>query len=247
MNSDRSTPRVRIRLGSRLWFWRVLSVFFLLMFVAIGVKSHYFERVLCKFGLIEDNMVGGDYWAKVGWTNTLEKLNINADIVFFGNSITKGASFHENFSDRLIVNLGYPGDGMKGMLTRIQQVRCVRPNKIFMLAGINDINRMDESEFRSNYEALVDSLLTIVPADGLYIESLLPVNNKFHIDNGLIVERNRLIRSIADAKGCRFLNVHALYWEDGELPDGLTRDGIHLRPEAYGRWAEMLKPYIYGD
>lgn len=89
MNSDRSTPRVRIRLGSRLWFWRVLSVFFLLMFVAIGVKSHYFERVLCKFGLIEDNMVGGNYWAKVGWTNTLEKLNINADIVFFGNSITK--------------------------------------------------------------------------------------------------------------------------------------------------------------
>jgi lysophospholipase L1-like esterase len=61
----------------------------------------------------------------------------------------------------------------------------------------------------------------------------------------LIIERNELIKDIAQAKHCIYLDLHSLYYKNGELPKNLTRDGIHLYPKAYEQWAEMIEPYIY--
>lgn len=216
----------------------------LLLFILLGVRSNYFNHILYRLQIIEDYK-SGDFWAKEGWTNTLKKLNIDSDVVFFGNSITHDSSFNKCFTDKKIVNLGYPGDNIKGMLTRIGQVRCVRPKKVFIMAGINSINTLSEKQFKDEYTALVDSMLTIVTFDNLYIQSLLPVSNDYEIDNNLIIERNELIKDIAKVKHCTYLDLHSLYYKNGELPKELTRDGIHLYPQTYDRWAEMIKPYIY--
>jgi lysophospholipase L1-like esterase len=230
---------------SKLWFWRISCGVLLLLFIALGIKTNYFEHVLYKLQIIENKQKSGDYWAKEGWTNTLKKLNMNSDIVFFGNSITHDSSFNEYFTDKKIVNLGYPGDNIQGMLTRVEQVRCVHPKKVFMMAGINGITYLSEKRFKEGYTALVDSMLTIVTSDNLYIQSLLPVSEDFKIDNNLIIERNELIKDIAEVKHCTYLDLHTLYYKNGELPKNLTRDGIHLYPKSYDRWAEMIKPYIY--
>lgn len=36
-----------------------------------------------------------DYWARKGWTNTIEKLHVDLDVSFFGNSITRGSDFQQ--------------------------------------------------------------------------------------------------------------------------------------------------------
>lgn len=226
----------------KLWFWRISCAVLLLLFIALGIKSNYFKHILYKLQIIENNEKSGDYWAKEGWTNTLKKLNINSDIVFFGNSITHDSSFNESFTDKKIVNLGYPGDNIQGMLTRVEQVRCVHPKKIFMMAGINGIKSL---RFKEQYTALVDSMLTIVTSDNLYIQSILPVSKEHGIDNNLIIERNELIKDITKVKHCEYIDLHSLYYKNGELPQNLTRDGIHLYPKSYERWAEMIKPYVY--
>jgi lysophospholipase L1-like esterase len=228
----------------RLWFWRISCGTLLLLFIALGIKSNYFKHILYRLHIIE-NYQSNDFWPKASWTNTLKKLNMSSDIIFFGNSITYSSSFHEYFTDKKIVNLGYPGDGIQGMLTRVEQVRCVYPKKVFMMAGINGIKHLSEEQFKEKYTALVDSMLTIVTSENLYIQSLLPVSKDFGIDNNLIIERNELIKDIAKVKRCIYLDLHSLYYKDGELVKNLTPDGIHLYTKAYEQWAEMIKPYIY--
>lgn len=84
---------------------------------------------------------------------TAKKINIDADVVFFGNSITKGSDFQQSFPDKTIVNLGYSGDGFPHMLDRIEQVRCVSPNKVFVMAGINGVEHWNNKQFSLYYKS----------------------------------------------------------------------------------------------
>ena len=90
-----------------------------------------------------------DYWAIRGWTNTLQKMSYDADICFLGNSITYASNFQTYFTDKKIVELGYPGDTMIGMMRRMDMLRAVCPEKVFLMAGINDLanQSMDMDEF----------------------------------------------------------------------------------------------------
>ena len=224
--------------------WKLISLIFLLAFIVAGVKGNFFQKVLIRLNVIEKPM-DPDYWAVRGWTNTLEQLGYDADIVFFGNSITYGAHFNKYFQDLEVVNLGYPGDNIKGMLERLPQIRCLKPEKVFVMAGINNRGTSDD-KFRMQYAELIDSLLTVVPAECIYVESMLPVNYfRKDQDNDDIVRRNGYIKTIANNKGCRFIDLHSVYSRNGELPAELTIDGLHLRDEAYSLWAEAIRRYVY--
>ena len=211
---------------------------------ALLYKSRYINYLLYHFQITE-NYTPQDRYCIASWTNTLEKLNLETDAVFFGNSITRGSSFQDYFPDKKIVNLGYSGDGIQGMIRRVAQVRAVNPKKVFVMAGVNDMKYMNDTRFETKYSQLVDSLLTIVTPNDLYLQSILPVNSAFEIDNQKILERNKIIEKLAKVKGVNYINLHSLYAVNGELPDELTKDGIHLRPAAYERWAEAIKRYIY--
>ena len=92
-----------------------MSVNLLLAGVVVVAEkhSHVFKNALKRRGIIEgiaDDKTSPDYWARVGWTNTIEKLHSNFDIAFFGNSITRGSDFQLEFTDKKIINLGYSGD-----------------------------------------------------------------------------------------------------------------------------------------
>ena len=122
----------------------------------IYFKTSLVQRIGATIGLIERKPQDRpDYWCIIGWTNTLEKINIDFDIVFFGNSITRGSSFHEYFSNKKICNLGYPGDNLDGMLLRVNQIKAVNPTKVFIMAGINGLQYQSLSIFDEKYERLV--------------------------------------------------------------------------------------------
>ena len=194
---------------------------------------------------ITENYTSPDKYAVESWTNSLEKLNLKADAVFFGNSITRGSNFHLSFPDKQIVNLGYSGDGIQGMIKRVSQVRSVHPKKVFVMAGINDMKYMSDERFEQKYSQLIDSLLTIVPDSGLFLQSILPVAEDFGLDNKEIAQRNSLIKKLAQRKRVQYIDLHSLYVKDGSLPKELTKDGIHLKPQSYDRWAKAIKPFIY--
>ena len=192
-----------------------------------------------------------DYWALMGWQNTMEKLGFDADVCFFGNSITYYSQFQKSFSDLKIVNLGYPGDGLEGMLVRYKTISFVNAEKIFIMAGINDLNsQVSIDDLGKKYESLIDSVIVTNPESQIYIESILPVNhNKASVSltsNEQIQKANLMIRRIAEERNLIFIDLYKLYADDhNELPSEYTEDGVHLTPSAYKRWEEGIKEYLY--
>lgn len=213
-----------------------------------GPKTHFFSRMGERMGICErDPLTRGDYWCIQGWTNTLKKLDYDADVVFFGNSITCGGNFQDYFPNIKTCNLGYPGDNMDGMMLRIGQVKSVTPEKVFVMAGINGLQYQIEEVFENKYQRMVDTIKSSVPEAEIYLQSILPVNHSMsnvYTNSDKILKANEIIAKIAARSNCIYVDLWSLYEKDGEMPKELTRDGVHLFPEAYDRWAQEIKKYI---
>lgn len=215
-------------------------------------KENYFTKLGANLGICDYPHTRN--FAVESWTNSLKKMNIDADVVFFGNSITKGSDFQKSFPDKIIVNLDYSGDRFPNMFKRIEQERCVSPNKVFVMAGINGVEHWNNIQFSFYYEQLIDSMLTIVPPESLYVESILPVNTNMPFAkqfssnvNEVICSKNLLIRNLSKEKGCIYVDLYKEYNEDGMLPGYLTIDGVHLKEDAYKRWERIITEYIEGN
>ena len=189
-----------------------------------------------------------DFWAREGWVNTIEKLYTEFDVAFFGNSITCGSDFQRNFPDKKIINLGYSGDNMVGMLRRVPMLKAANPKKIFIMAGTNDLVHIDVDEYRERYVNLLQAVKDAVPNAKIYIQSVLPSNNSMadYASNEKVQKANEMVKALAAEFGCSYINLYDLYVDEkNELPKELTRDGVHLYKEAYDRWAETIRPMVY--
>lgn len=94
---------------------------------------------------------------------------------------------------------------------------------------------------------MVDSIKSIVPEAEIYLQSILPVNHD--MKSGLaskdkIQKANEIVAKIAQRSNCVYVDLWVLYEKEGEMPQELTRDGVHLKPEAYERWMEEIRKYI---
>lgn len=226
-------------------------IFSFLVILCTGYYRNIYYKVL---NIERPQTERPDYWAVTSWENTVEKLHLNSDIVFYGNSITMGSAFEDVFASDslLIVNLGYVGDDIKGLTMRHKMVKACNPKKLFLMAGINGLKYQTLDEFRSLYSNLLDTLVANNPKTKIFIQSILPINmgfdneniKKYCPTNEKIIRANNIIRDIANCKRLDYIDLHSLYYENGEMPERLTRDGIHLKPEAYQIWADAIRPYI---
>lgn len=178
------------------------------------------------------------------WTNSLRQMNAKADIVFFGDSLTYYGDFSSVFPDKVVCNLGMRGDTIQGMIKRLEQLSLLEPEKVYLMAGINDVANCKPEIFKSLYETLVCRLKRVVPISEIVIQSILPVNNKDYTiscNNIEILKCNRLISSIASKYGLDYIDLHSLYFENDLLPSKFTVDGMHLKIEAYSIWLDKIK------
>lgn len=188
-----------------------------------------------------------DYWARVGWTNTVEKLHTEFDVAFFGNSITRGSDFQTFFPDKKIINLGYSGDNMTGILRRVPMLQAAHPKKIFIMAGTNDLFHLNVDEFAERYNKLLNAIGDSIPNATIYLESILPMNQDLKSgspSDEKIRQANQRINKIADERHLKYIDIYSAYAKDGKLPTDITKDGIHLNPKDYDRWAEIIKPFV---
>ena len=223
----------------------------LLLLAGLILGEHYghgYADALERRGIIERDYSKNPNWAVNGWTNTLQKMHYDCDIVFLGNSITAGSDFQSSFQDKKIVNLGYCGDIIPGMINRIEMVKAVSPEKIFIMAGTNDLVHVSIEKYVERYDSLISGLQRNLPDAKIYIQSVLPANHELasdYIPNAKVKDGNDAIKKLAESKGCTYINLYDLYEVEGEMKKELSRDGIHLKPEAYDIWAEAIREYVY--
>ncbi|MDD2244672.1 MAG: GDSL-type esterase/lipase family protein [Dysgonamonadaceae bacterium] len=219
---------------------RIILIFsFLLSFIGCASQKQLKEDYHTKF--YTDRMA---YFA----ANPL----VNNQILFFGNSITQGGMWKSYFPDFDVVNRGIIGDNTEGMLARMDEICAAKPQKFFIMAGINDISQnRTNKEIIANYRDIISILRAVSPHTEIYIQSVLPINNDFAKYKRLIgkeqqiVDLNNQLKLLAYQKHITFINIFPLYaGADGRLKKELTSDGLHLKPQAYNSWVNIINNYV---
>lgn len=187
----------------------------------------------------------GAYLKKI---EAFEKEGIQKkDIVFLGNSITAGTDWAKLLNLPNAKNRGISGDITFGVLERLDQVILAKPLKVFVLIGINDVSRnIPDSVILGNYKRIISRINEGSKKTRIYFYTLLPVNssfNKFKNHYGKdehILWLNAEIRKLASKK-VTVIDLYPHFLDaENHLKAELTHDGLHLKPEGYKVWAEVL-------
>ncbi|RMG85495.1 MAG: G-D-S-L family lipolytic protein [Bacteroidetes bacterium] len=168
--------------------------------------------------------------------------------IFLGNSLTAYGEWAELFGRPDLLNRGIPGDGVEGVLARLPEVLRHRPDRIFLMIGINDLFFHEPDRVLKGYERLIDEIREKSPRTHLFVQSLLPVNNDLRpvgIKNETIQKLNKDLADLAKKKSVRFINLYPHFvGPSGALNPRYSLDGIHLNGEGYLIWKAALEKYV---
>ncbi|MDH6308645.1 lysophospholipase L1-like esterase [Dysgonomonas sp. PFB1-18] len=173
-------------------------------------------------------------------------------IVFLGNSLTQGGKWDEYFPAKQPANRGIAGDNTLGMLNRLTEILEARPEKLFLLAGINDIslNRPND-KIMTGLKAIIYQVQAASPDTEILVQSLLPINNdnnryKRMLDKEKQIEKlNMEIQKFCKAEGITFINLYPAFLSGKrKLNAKYTTDGLHLNDAGYAVWASQIQSYI---
>lgn len=177
----------------------------------------------------------------------------STSVVMFGNSLTHGGEWAQLTGDSRMLNRGINGDVVQGLKDRIDAVTDGKPAKIFLLIGANDVSHdLTPDSIAGSIAGLCDMIIQRTPGTKLYLQTLLPVNNvDFHRyktmqgKEQVIRDLNALLAAEAQKRGITLIDLHPAFCNaDGNLRADLTNDGLHLLPEGYAVWVQILKPYL---
>lgn len=224
----------------------ILNVMLLVAVAYIGgYKTDYFKRVHAKIAHTPYVPERSDVNCVYSWNNCIMKMNMQVDVVFFGDSHIAGGDFQQAFPDVKSINLGYIGEDTKGMLRRVEAIAAVQPKKVFLMGGINGLYHQSLEDFEFWYAALVGAIQEAVPESEIYVHTLLPVTTSSdYCDNAKIVEVNKIIAKLAADKNLTIIDLHSRYAVNNALPDSMSIDGLHLSDEAYAIWYEAIGKVI---
>lgn len=171
-------------------------------------------------------------------------------IVFLGDSITE----HQDWSVLLgisnVFNAGISGNTTDDILERLHGVTSLNPDRLFIMAGINDFFHGKSAEYVfANYEKIISEVKEKSPSTLIYIQSTLPINNDLSrigkVDAQKIVDLNEKLKTLSDSQKVFFIDLYSYFCGiDHKLYGKYAKDGVHPVPEGYAVWRELLKPYI---
>ena len=213
-------------------------------FAAVVIHGGYADRVLAKLGLRRSAVPVS--WAE-GWERCLKYMDVDAEVVFFGDSITSGGDFNALFPEKSVCNLGVPGDTIEGMTARAGMIAAVKPEKVFILGGINSLCDDNSDAVLKEYGAMLDRIGGVTDAE-VYIQGILPVSTKqeerLHVKNTTITRFNERIADLAAEKGFHYIDLPGFFLADGVINPDYTKEGIHLTEEGYRVWADAIAGFI---
>jgi lysophospholipase L1-like esterase len=184
----------------------------------------------------------------------LDEFKKNKNIVFLGDSLTDYCNWNELLQRNDVANRGVAGDTTEGLLNRLSSLKELNPSKIFILIGINDIQRnVDKSIIVNNYKQIIKEIKQSLPDSKIYIESILYVNpekynTKFYKDgkkiNEVVEEVNAELKNLAKEESVNYLDIASVITKNNELDTKYTTDGLHLNGAGYSKLKSILNEQI---
>jgi hypothetical protein len=235
-------------LRQRKWITQILIASLILNLLGLlGGAYEIYKHIRSNQTL--QQTISLEYTAKESSFQNIHDIKIKN--VFLGDSITAYFDIDEEFSSSC--NQGISGDTVNGILQRIDDATALNPDRIFIMAGINDINsQRSVKSIISGYQSILNSIKMKCPSVKIYLESVLPINSKLNranlnlsVSNNEIIELNRGLQSLANSNGVSYLDLYSLMHDSaGELPADMTIDGVHINGNGYRIWADLLKTIL---
>ena len=181
-----------------------------------------------------------------------EKI-VTGKVVFLGNSITEGANWKKLLKDSTVINRGISGDITFGVLNRTDDVVKLKPSKLFVMIGINDLYKEIPDEIiLQNIFTFIRMIKSGTPNTRIYIQSILPVNKTFknfpkNYDKEEHIETiNTQLKKLTKHFGYTYIDLHSQFTNSSmQLEEKYSYDGLHLNAAGYLRWVEVLKNSKY--
>ena len=165
------------------------------------------------------------------------------NIVFLGDSITDWVNF-EDFFPFKITNRGIAGDTTIGVLARLDEIISLKPSKLFILIGTNDISYGSSPEkIAGNIRKIISRVQENSQGTKIYVQSLFPRSD---MDFSVVITAiNHELENISRELGCEYINLYPLLLSsEGLLDRKFTFDGLHLNGPAVSEWMKFVAPYV---
>ena len=194
-------------------------------------------------------------WAKFDrYASANSNLKKSPVAVFMGDSITEGWARQrpEFFAANNFAGRGISGQTSSEMLVRFRNdVIALKPKAVAILAGTNDIA---ENNGPIKLENVLSNIVSMAELGRLHkikviLCSVMPAYD-FPWRKGLepapkVKKLNAMIRDYAAKNGFVYVDYYAkLVDERGGLPEKYSRDGVHLKNEAYAIIEPIIKAEI---
>lgn len=203
-------------------------------------------------GNIDSSYANGYYVERVKYFAQLKAPE--KAIVFLGNSITEAGEWQEVLPGKKVINRGISGDNSFGVYARLDALLALKPAKVFLLIGINDLKRGTPVEvILNNYRKIIEKIKKDAPKTTLYLQSILPVAESVmpaiyaKITNEKVKELNKGIMELADSNQLTYIDLYndVFIGNERQLKIEFTTDGLHLKAAAYIIWAKYLQDKKY--
>lgn len=153
------------------------------------------------------------------------------DTVMLGDSLIEGGLWSEIFPGARIANRGVGGDTTRRVLDRIHQVEPLKPKRVFLLVGLNDLARnVPVDQTLSNYTEIVARLQAM--GAQVFVISVVRPRGTDGLANQ-VVALNAELRVIADAHGCRYIDLDAAMSDENGIRPENTYDDTHFSAVGY--------------
>ena len=185
------------------------------------------------------------------------KYENDENIIFFGDSITRGYDLEKFFPKNNVINKGVGGNRTGDLLDRVKEdVYEHNPSKVFMLIGINDLcGELDQEDIVFNIQNLISEIKLNRNKTEIYVESVYPVNTKiikekdlkyaFPLDNKKVISLNKEIKKVCEENDVTYIDLYSkLLDKEGNLKELYTKDGLHLNNLGYLKVTSVLKEYV---
>lgn len=174
---------------------------------------------------------------------------VKGEVLFIGaSSIARWTNLAESFPDLRVVNRGFGGSELSEAVKYAPRVVVPHAPRIVVLyEGENDLNRgVTPDVIASDFDKFSQLIHTSLPATRIVVIGLKPSLLRWKIRDGMH-QTNKLIstRCATDRK-CTYVDPWpSMIGKDGTpKPEFFVEDGLHMTPEGYKAWTQMLKPHL---
>jgi len=230
----------------------LISIAFNILFLLFGGyvihKKGGIDYLKRKLHIQKENVNQNDYGPYYNAKKSIFEImpNDTSEIIFLGNSITDYCDWYELFGKSNIKNRGIGGDVITGVIDRLDEIVESKPQKIFLMIGINDLGRKRSvNQILIDYDKLINEIIEKAPDTELYIQSVLPTDNRENLQNTDVININKGLVELTKKYNLIYINLFDLFkTTENKLNPEMTFDGLHVNGQGYLIWKNAIIDYV---